>query len=165
MSILRRRRDKPEPPADLDRGERVLASATLADGGVLAVTTHRLVVEGEHPMRCPWHLVDGGGWRPDADEIWASFVDGREAGSWVLADPGGVTGAFRERVQASVVLTEHVGVDRRDKARVVLRKDLGSGVLSVQTIYAEGADPRRPELAEQVEDALARLAEHVGLER
>lgn len=83
----------------------------------------------------------------------------------MLPDPGPVTDAFRERVQASVVLTEHVGVDRRDKARVVLRKDLATGALSVQTIYSEGADPDRPELKEQVDDALARLAEHVGLER
>ena len=164
MSILRRR-DKQPQPEGLERGERVLASAALADGGVLAVTTYRIVVDGEQPERCPWHLVDGGGWRPERDEIWATFVDGREPGAWVLPDPGPVTDAFRERVQASVVLTEHVGVDRRDKARVVLRKDLATGALSVQTIYSEGADPDRPELKEQVDDALARLAEHVGLER
>ena len=163
MSILRRR-DKQPQPEGLERGERVLASAALAAGGVLAVTTYRLVVDGEQPERCPWHLVDGGGWRPERDEIWASFVDGREPGAWVLPDPGPVTDAFRERVQASVVLTEHVGVDRRDKARVVLRKDLTSDRVIAQTIVGRGCDPDDPELVAATEAVAQRLAEQVGRE-
>ena len=164
MSIFRRRLTV-EPPPDLEPGERVVASARTADGGVLAVTNHRLVVEGEGAVRAPWHLVDGGGWRPESDELWASFVDGRDPGAWVLPDAGPVTMAFRERVQASVVLTEHVVVDRVNAARVVLRKDPRDDRLSVQTIYRQGADPDLPPLRHGVEEALARLAEHVGLER
>ncbi len=164
MSIFRRRPTIQAPP-DLEPGERVVASARTADGGVLAVTNHRLVVEGDHPLRVAWHLVDGGGWRPEGDELWASFVDGTGPGAWVLPEPGSVPMAFRERVQGSVVLTEHVVIDRVNAARVVLRKDPRDSRLSVQTIFRQGADPELPPLRQGIADAVARLAEHVGLER
>lgn len=164
MSLIRRRARIPAPEG-LEPGERVLAAAKTEGGGTFAVTTHRLVVEGEGAVRVPWHLVDAGGWRPETDEMWATFVDDHGAGAWVLPDPGPVTMAFRERVQASVLLTEHVSVDRVDTARVVLRKDLATGRLSVQTIYREGADPDQPQLREGVAAAVERLAEHVGRER
>ena len=147
MSLFRRRLTV-EPPPDLEPGERVVASARTADGGVLAVTNHRLVVEGEHPLRVAWHLVDG-----------------TEPGAWELPEPGSVPMAFRERVQGSVVLTEHVVIDRVNAARVVLRKDPRDSRLSVQTIFRQGADPELPALREGIADAVARLAEHVGLER
>ena len=73
--------------------------------------------------------------------------------------------AFRERVQGSVVLTEHVVIDRVNAARVVLRKDPRDSRLSVQTIFRRGADPELPPLRQGIADAVARLAEHVGLER
>lgn len=152
-------------PAGLGRGERVLASAEIAGGGTLWVTNHHLRADAPEEVRSPWHLVDSGGWRPDEDTLWVSFVDDTPRYEWVLPQPGTVPEAYRERVQATVVQTEHVHVTRADRARVVLRRDLETGALSVQTIYRDGADPAHPELAAGVEDALVRLAELVGLER
>ena len=159
-----RRQHPPPAPQDLDHGERVIAAAPLDDGGTITVTTHRLVVDGPESVRCPWHLIDSGGYRPDRDELWASFVDERPRQTWRISAPAQVPDAFRERVQASVVLVERVDIDRATSARVVLRKDLSDGALSVQVLYKDGADPDHPELRAGVADSVTRLAEHVGRE-
>lgn len=161
---LPRRRPALPAPEDLEAGERVVAAARLDDGGVLTVTTRHLVVAGPGEMRCPWHLIDSGGYRPEQDELWATFVDDRPRQSWRVRDPGQVPEAFRDRVQASVVLVERVDVDRANSARVVLRKDLADGSLSIQTIYKDTSDPDLPELRAGVEESVSRLAEHVGRE-
>lgn len=165
----RLRRESPAVSAvpgglDLAAGERLLASAAV-DGGVLAVTTRRLVAPGVPAGGMPWHLVDTGGWDRGGDgRLHVSWVDGTEAASWHLADPGRVPEAFRERVQASVVLAEQVSLDQTRRARVVLRKDLTSGRFLAQTIVGRGCDPDDPELVAETERVALSLAEQVGLD-
>ena len=160
---LRRGEPAPPPGLELGPGERVLAAAEV-EGGTLVVTSHRLVAP-ELPQGRPWHLVDGGGWdRGGDDRLHVSWVDGEPARAWLMTSPGRVPDAFRERVQASVVLLEQVSLDKRRRARVVLRKDLTSGRMLAQTIVASGCDPDDPELVAETERVALGLAEQVGLD-
>lgn len=149
---------------ELDRGERVLATAAAGDE-VVVITSHRLVVPGG-PLAegRAWHLVDRGRWDPETDVLTVTWVDGGPAGRWTIPEPGGVPDAFHERVQASVVLVEDVTLDRARRARVVLRKDLASGRVLAQTIVGRGCDPDDPQLVAATEEVAARLAEQVGRE-
>lgn len=148
----------------LEPGERVLATAA-ADDGTLVITSRRLVAPGGDTTEGkPWHLVDTGRWDPDESVLSVTWVDGSPAGRWHLTAPGGVPDAFHERVNASVLLVEHVRLDRARRARVVLRKDLTSDAVVAQTIVARGCDPDDAELVAMTEQVAARLAEQVGQE-
>lgn len=150
---------------ELEQGERVLATATTAADEVLVVTSHRLIVTGEGmDDGRPWHLVDRGRWDPGTDQLSVTWVDHSPAGRWTLREAGGVPDAFHERVQATVVLVEEVALDRQRRARVVLRKDLGTGRMLAQTIVGRGCDPDDAELVAATERAAMRLAEQVGQE-
>lgn len=165
-ALDRWRRRGPTPPEGLDlaTGEHVVATAEV-EGGVLAVTTRRLVAPGLPSGGMPWHLVDTGGWDRDGDgRLRVAWVDATPSASWRLADPGRVPEAFRERVQSSVVLVEQVSLDRGRRARVVLRKDLATGRFLAQTIVAKGCDPDDPELVAETERVALSLAEQVGLD-
>src|SRR5699024_3180697 len=148
----------------LDAGERVLATAAN-DEGALVITSRRLIAPGaQAPMAKPWHLVDSGGWDPDASVLTVSWVDTTPSGRWHLTDPGGVPDAFHERVNASVLLVEQVRLDPSRRARVVLRKDLTTDAVIAQTAVARGCDPDDPQLVAETEQVAARLAEQVGQE-
>lgn len=148
----------------LEAGERVLATAAT-DDGALVVTSRRLVAPaGGAAEGKPWHLVDSGRWDPEESVLTVSWVDGSSSGRWHLTAPGGVPDAFHERVNASVLLVEQVRLDRTRRARVVLRKDLGTDAVLAQTIVARGCDPDDPELVATTEQVAARLAEQVGQE-
>lgn len=110
----------------------------------------------------PWHLVDGGTWSHDDFTLTVTWVDGARPQQWVFRESTALLAAFRERVQASVVLAEVVPLGAR-QARVVIRKDLSDGTLHDQTILPRGARLSDPGVAEAVADARARLREQVGL--
>lgn len=166
MSWLKMQRHRAVPvPAEvtLERGERVLATAGTEGEEVVVVTSRRLIVpEGEPAEGKPWHLVDAGRWDPETHLLSVTWVDGSPSASWRLSEPGGVPDAFHERVNASVVLVEHVQLDPGRRARVVLRRDLTSDRVLAQTIVARGCDPDDPQLVAATEDVAARLAEQVG---
>ena len=147
----------------LEPGERVLATAAT-DDGTLVITSRRLVAPGVIADGKKWHLVDSGRWDPEESVLAVSWVDGSPSGRWHLVSPGGVPDAFHERVNASVLLVEHVRLDRSRRARVVLRKDLSTDAVLAQTIVARGCDPEDPQLVAVTEEVAARLAEQVGQE-
>ena len=161
---VKRSRAVPVPEGvDLEQGERVLATAATDDAAVV-ITSRRLVVPGDLDEGKPWHLVDAGRWDPESSLLTVTWVDRTPPGRWHLTEPGGVPDAFHERVGASVVLVEQVGIDRTRRARVVLRRDLTTGRVIAQTIVAKGCDPDDPELVAVTEEVAARLAEQVGRE-
>ena len=161
---VKRSRAVPVPEGvDLEQGERVLATAATDDAAVV-ITSRRLVVPGDLDEGKPWHLVDAGRWDPESSLLTVTWVDRTPPGRWHLTEPGGVPDAFHERVGASVVLVEQVGIDRTRRARVVLRRDLTTGRVIAQTIVAKGCDPDDPELVAVTEGVAARLAEQVGRE-
>jgi len=161
---VKRSRAVPVPEGvDLEQGERVLATAATDDAAVV-ITSRRLVVPGDLDEGKPWHLVDAGRWDPESSLLTVTWVDRTPPGRWHLTEPGGVPDAFHERVGASVVLVEQVGIDRTRRARVVLRRDLTTGRVIAQTIVAKGCDPDDPELVAVTEEVAARMAEQVGRE-
>lgn len=168
-SIFGNRADRIAVPDGLElaAGERPVAVARdNADGTVIA-TTYRLVAvpaDATTPtLARPWHLVDTGAWRPETQVLSVSWVDHEPPSAWELAVAGALPVAFRERVQASVVLVEQVSLGRHRRARVAVRKDLATGDLMVQAVYARGSDPSDQELATAVQEAADRLGEQAGL--
>lgn len=164
LSVVRNKAVPVPAEVDLERGERVLATAS-ADDATVVITSRRLVVPGGglHEGK-PWHLVDGGRWDPEESVLRVRWVDGSPPGRWHLTTPGGVPDAFHERVNASVLLVEEVRIDPARRARVVLRKNLTTDRVVAQTIVARGCDPDDPQLVAVTEEVAARLAEQVGRE-
>ncbi len=175
MAILGRRRRRaahgipPEAKAVLAArsGEHVLAAAhdDLADLTVVAGRFGVYAVQpgGEVVLERPWHLVDGGSWDHETFTLTVTWVDGTPATRWVLRETGAFPETFRERVQASVVLTDTVTLGGRRSARVVLRHDLATGEVLGQTLLGRGVRASDPGVVEQTEAALDRLREQVGL--
>lgn len=160
LRILRRKAVAVPGEVVLEPGEQVLASAAVEEE-TLVVTSQRLIPPGPVGGK-PWHLVDSGRWDPDRSVLAVTWVDGDVPGRWHLTRPGGVPDAFHERVNASVLLVEHVRLDQARRARVVLRKDLTTDAVLAQTIVARGCDPDDPQLVAVTEEVAARLAEQVG---
>ena len=71
--------------------------------------------------------------------------------------------AFRERVQASVVIAETVEIDERRTARIVIRKDLAGDRLLDQVILAPGVRLADPGVRPRIAAARRQLREQVGL--
>lgn len=157
------------PQVDVRRGERVLASATAADGTVLAGTRDAFyVVRDGETRRVAWEQVEAAGWDRDTDTFRLS-----EVGAWgeqrpvhtaILDEPGRLLELVHERVTASVVLQRHVSLGRRRGLRVIARR-APSGAGGVQWVYEydEGVDPDDPEVRAAAREALELAQRDVGL--
>ena len=161
----------------LGSGERVLSWAPVLVGagpgvageptGVTLVATnhalHAVDATGGRLLSRPWHEVDAGSWSAELTQLTVTWVDGARPGQWVLGDASLLPETVRERVQASVVLTQKVELGPRRTARAVIRQDLGGGGLVEQVVLGRGARSDDPEVAAATEAALAYLREQVGL--
>ena len=157
------------PSVAVARGERVLASATTAEGTVLAGTRDAFyVVTDGDTRRVPWEQVEAAGWDRDTDTFRLS-----EVGSWgeqrpvhtaTLDEPGRLLELVHERVTASVVLQRHVSLGGRRGLRVIARR-APSGAGGVQWVYEydEGVDPDDPGVREAARTALELARRDVGL--
>ena len=157
------------PSVAVARGERVLASATTAEGTVLAGTRDAFyVVTDGDTRRVPWEQVEAAGWDRDTDTFRLS-----EVGSWgeqrpvhtaTLNEPGRLLELVHERVTASVVLQRHVSLGGRRGLRVIARR-APSGAGGVQWVYEydEGVDPDDPAVRAAARDALELARRDVGL--
>ncbi len=150
----------------LDRSERVLEWTADTAGTVLVATTTNLyaVAGGEVVLSRPWHLVDAGRWNRDTSALTVTWVDGQRRGRWTIEEGAAFLQALRERVQASVVLSEAVDLGDGRSARVVVRRDLATDRLLGQTILGRGIRAGDPGVAEATAAALAALKEQVGLD-
>lgn len=152
------------------RGERILAGAQDDHTGAwVVVTTWRLIVltgTGQVQVDRPWLDVDAGSWDPDTASLSLTWVGGGRGLQWQLRSrtgPGRVPETFRERVQASVVLTRQVDLGPRRSARVVIRKELRSRELTEQVLLSRGARAEDAELTREVALARAELRDQVGI--
>ncbi len=136
-------------------------------GEVIVAGAHHvftLMPTGELVLDRPWHLVDGGLWDADEEALTVTWVDGAPSTRWVFRDGATfVPETLRERVQASVVLAETLRLGGRRTARVVIRRNLGTGDLVAQTLLGPGARAADPEVQLVTAEAIARLKEQVGL--
>ena len=168
MGIFGRR--EPDPVAGLDlalgKGETVLASCVeKASGRVLVATTHRLLIVngGQVALERPWHMVDTGSYDNEEDVLTVTWVD--RAPSLALRPDGHkpFLQAFRERVQASVVVAESLDLGEGRSAKLVIRKNLAEDRLLDQVILGRGVRLADPGVRERVMVARRSLREQVGL--
>ena len=172
MALFERRR-RPALPDDvraavpLDGGEQVLAWARDETSGAHVVaTTHHLALvdpDGALVWNRPWHEAESGTWQGESSRLTVTWVDRGAPARWHLTEPSLLQQALRERLQASVVLSDEFRTAGRRTVRVVIRQDLASGALLEQTIPGRGADLSDPQVAGEAAQRMARLRSEVGL--
>ena len=172
MSLFDKRR-RPALPEQvraavpLDGSERVLAWAQdESSGGHVVATTHHLAFvrsDGQLLWQRPWHEAESGTWQGDSSLLTVIWVDHRNPAQWRVTEPSLLQQALRERLQASVVVTDEFRTASRRSVRVVIRQDLATGALLEQTIPGKGADLSDPVVAAEASARLARLRSEVGL--
>ncbi|WP_256838771.1 hypothetical protein [Ornithinimicrobium faecis] len=139
----------------------------LGQQWVVASHTRLAVVDQDGQVRqsWPWHEVDGGAWDPDSDTLRVTWVAGGGPTRWTLTGAGAhaFTDAFRDRVDASVVLMREVDLGPGRKTRVAIRKDLATRELIDQVVPGQRVRPDDEELNEQVAVARATLRDQSGL--
>ena len=132
---------------------------------VVGTKTHVYAVrEGSVVLDRQWHMVDTGSWDDATALLTVHWVDKAPATTWELTEPGTFPQVLRERVQATVVLSDEVDLGAKRKAKVVVRKDLANGALMGQTILGRGVRSTDPGVREDTRAALDRLREQVGLD-
>ena len=150
----------------LDASERVLAWARdESSGGHVVATTHHLAFvrsDGQLLWVRPWHEAESGTWQGDSSLLTVVWVDHRNPAQWRLTEPSLIQQTLRERIQASVVLSDEFRTPSRRTVRVVIRQDLATGALLEQTIPGRGADLGDPAVASEAAARLAHLRSEVG---
>jgi hypothetical protein len=156
------RRDLP-----LGRGERVIAHADLAGGGVAVATDRALLLPAEG--RCsvlPWHRVARAEWDDETHALTVTDLggDGHRPDRIVLelAEPNLLPETVRERVTASIVVSRHVRLTGGSGVRVIGRRVSGADQLAWQMVWDAGVDPTVAEYADRADAALAQLREQTG---
>lgn len=166
----RRRPDLPslvKHAVPLSPRERVLAWALdEVTGGHLVASTHHLAFvdpSGELSWQRPWHEAESGTWQSGSSMLTVVWVDHQQRDRWRISEPSLLQQTLRERLQASVVLSDEFRTEARRTVRVVIRQDLATGALIEQVIPNRGADLSDPAVAAEVASRLSRLRAEVGL--
>jgi hypothetical protein len=151
----------------LARGERVLATAELADDRWAVATTADLVVVGPGAQdvvtRRPWCDVDRGVFDPERSELSVAWVDAAPDTVLRLVDPERTSfpQVLRERVQWSVVLSETVAVPGGD-VKVAVRRTADGRFFS-QAVAGPGVDLDDPRVSRVVDATESRVRGASGL--
>lgn len=171
MRIFGRKSGDQDPLAGVDlgleAGDRVLAACRdTATGEVLAASTHHLSVvapDGEVRLQRPWHLVDAGSYDNDADVLHVTWVDRSPDLALRVGAHRPFLQAFRERVQASVVITETLDLGSGREVRLVIRKDLREDRLLDQVLLGTGVRLGDAGVRRRIDASRRALREQVGL--
>jgi hypothetical protein len=163
---------RPGPPADARRvvevqgaaGERAIAWGTDGRGDPVVVSTLALYLptpSGGH-QRLPFETIASAVW---ADDLLTVTVIGGGTGKHRvrLEEPGEIPPTVRERVTASIALSEHVDLAGAKGARITARRVPGRDELSWHVVFDPGLDPGDPELRARAETAIAGLRSSTGL--
>ena len=162
MGILRR------APADVRAlvppGERLLAWARVAPGGVAFATDAALYLPVPDTLRLAWDLIS----KATFSDAAALVVEGRQSPqgrdrAWrvILEEPGALPTVVYERVTSSVIVSERVELRGELGARFVARRT-PSGLRWTVTFDA-GLDPSDPALRAEADAALAELRSTLGV--
>ncbi len=146
------------------KGERVLSWARDARGDVVIATLHAVYVpvrDGEHE-RIPYERISAATWEDPMLEI--SLVGGRGRKIRAnLEEPGELPPTVRERVTASIALSEHVALIGPAGARITARRAPGSTEVSWNVVFDSGLDARDPFLQARADAAIVELKGVTGL--
>lgn len=152
---LTRRKSVPDGVV-LSRGERVLAI-----GGEAVATDAALHLGGtEEATRLPWERVEQATWQDGV--LIVREVGGRRH-SLRLEKPGSVPETVRERVTATVVVSQHVKLPGGGVRIVGRRPPRADGALRWAFVFDSGLDPADPGLRAQAEQALEEIRRQTGL--
>ncbi|MBB2912108.1 hypothetical protein FHS43_003388 [Streptosporangium becharense] len=144
-----------EVRAAVDPADRVLTYAEGPDGYVIAAD-RALYLAG---TRMPWFHVDRGVW--DEEGLTVVTTDGRSHRAR-LPEPGRVPEAVRERVTASIVVSQYVPLDARGGVRLVARR-AEDDRLVWEFVFDSGLDPDDPGLRATAEQALEETRRSFGV--
>lgn len=163
---------RPGAPGDVRRivtsqgveGERVLAWAKDGLGELVVVSTFALYLptrSGDHG-RLPFETIASASWTDPVLEI---VLVGRRGHRQLvrLDEPGEVPPVVRERVMASIALSEHIDFAGGGGARVTARRVPGADGLTWNVVFDPGLDPADPQLRQSAEAAIAQLKASTGL--
>ena len=159
---------------DGDSAGRLLSAAPEADSQAWLVASQYALTlvdpgRGDDALvwSRPWHEVDAGSWSRESSMLTVTWADRSRPGQWRLGD-GEQERVFlqtlRERVQASVVLTEELNLSGRRTGRAVIRQDLRTRELVEQVVLGRGVQADE-EVSAAAAQALDWLREQVGLPR
>lgn len=158
-----------ELPADarealgLQRRERVLAAARLADGSWAAATPNALLLVG---LRLDWISTAHAEWDHESSTLQVQEMPtgGTDAAihRLVLEAPGLLPEVVFERVTASIVASRHVPVQGRAGVRVVARRAPGQDDPVWQVVVDRGLDPADPRVDAANEAVIADLRRELG---
>jgi hypothetical protein len=159
---------RPGAPAQVRRvvapGERALAWGKDGLGQVVVVSTLALYVpgrSGDHE-RLPYDKIASAGWDDPTLEV---VLVGRGGQRHLLRldEPGEVPPTLRERVTASIALSEHVDLVGGAGARITARRVPGKDGLTWNVVFDPGLDPGDPDLRRSADAAIAQLKSSTGL--
>lgn len=176
MGILPRR--APKAPADLrgrlgvSDGERILAWGSGpvpgAEGpvasGYLAATNRALYVEASG-QRYGWDMISRASWEDPVLEVDLLDPAGQPAERLRLdvSTSGDLPAAVRDRVTASVMVSEMVEVREGVRARMVARRASDDAPVRWSVVFEAGVDSTDPVLQEQARQALENLRSTLGI--
>jgi hypothetical protein len=151
----------------LARGERILAHA-VALGGEPVVATDRALLRSDGTgtgepqwIRMPWHDIEAATWDDDAQAL--QLTVGSRPVVLRLDQPRLLPETVRERVTASIVVSQHVRLAGRRGVRVVARRVFGTDDVVWQLAFDSGVDPGDPLLRSAAERALQDVRAQTGL--
>ncbi len=165
--MLRRLRSRVQRlPRDVRRslplagGERVLTSGGDRAGCPVVATTERLLLrDGEDGWESlPWHQILRAQWESGDDRFVLEVLDESTGQALVrpvdLAEPAKLPETVRERVTATIVVSQHVRLAGRQGVRLVARRVPRQLDLEWQLVFDQGLDPADPHVQEQATAAL-----------
>ena len=157
----RRGRPPDAARAAVPAGERLLAWGVCDDGALVVAADGSLVLpEPGGGMRAVrWESVAQASWQDERLEVVESGGGGRGRRTTVLEvrEPGALPEALRERVTATIVVSEHVDLVGEQGARITARRAPGGADLTWVVTFDAGLDARDPALREAADAAVARL--------
>jgi hypothetical protein len=146
--------------------ERLLAWGVLTDGQVAACTD--LAIHIPEVGRVPWDQVVRGAWSEEFLDLVLQPVPGQRARQVRLRfdEPGQVPGVVRERVNWTVVASQHVSLRHADGriggAMLNARRPPTGGDVRWAVVFDAGIDPADPGWREAADAALAEFRDQLG---
>lgn len=160
---------RPKLPADLaEPGERLLAWAEGPSGEVCASTRAIYLPEsgslGPHRWtRLAWTVVDRATWEDPQLVVEARMDESARRWCIDLAAPGRIPEVVRERVMASIVVSEHIELIEGAGARIVGRRSDADAPVEWRVTFDPGVDPHDPRMRSAAVEALTDLRESLGI--
>jgi hypothetical protein len=163
-----RRRGLPEDVRTalrLERGEHVLAHATDTAGRSVVATDLGLHLQTPTGgfRRLGWEAIDQVSWDQDAATLHVREADGGAAQAIPMREPGMLPETVRERVNSTIVISEHVRLAGNRGVRLVARRSPRGGAVRWEMLFDRGIDPEDPSTRALAESALDHLRRQTGV--